>query len=525
MSTTETRPNADGASLFFGDARACKEWLANLPVTNVAQSQSSLLDGLRVFNRADFEPLERLKCLELLRDRVAFMLAELRTRHFSKPLPLASGDAAAWANARLVLEEMEAGYRRCACESALGQHAALVAQRVIRYLGAQMLLHGIVYKGFDPALWTRLHQHYAACEEARIVSEPVRDSLESEATPSSVMEAYARVVLMQAAGLNEMGPQQVAFAESLLRLWSRKIAVHEPGSVGTPMAICPLVVDLDKARGAEAAPGDALAGSQRVIDTEELGRSIRRRVRALQAGEDVASLGLPAEVAGVDPLQALQRLGRRWAEPAPREAAGKAPGEAQAGLASGLADIHFFLTGGKSFEAPDKERELSRQEQNDIAVFGRVTQRTQSMMVAPQSFTLERWDVVDESLDAVRLRRRSSATKPVAVGRIVALRFGEAGPFRVGTIRSIADDPEGMFVTVGLYPGEPEATAVRGPKSAWSQGIALPANAKLGVASTLLMPGGSAVRGRSVYFWQEGAVEVRAAEVERGADYDRVTMS
>jgi hypothetical protein len=40
------------------------------------------------------------------------------------------------------------------------------------------------------------------------------------------------------------------------------------------------------------------------------------------------------------------------------------------------------VTGGKVFEQPDKKRELTRQEKQDIEVFGRVTERTHSRMVA-----------------------------------------------------------------------------------------------------------------------------------------------
>ena len=37
----------------------------------------------------------------------------------------------------------------------IGRHAPLMMQRVVRYLGAQMLFHAMVYRRFDPALWLR----------------------------------------------------------------------------------------------------------------------------------------------------------------------------------------------------------------------------------------------------------------------------------------------------------------------------------------------------------------------------------
>jgi hypothetical protein len=520
-----TSPTAEAPSLFFSDARGCKAWLADLAVTHAAQSQSTLLDALRVFNRAAFEPLERLKCLELLRDRIAFMIGELCQRQFSKPAPLGAADAAAWNNARMVLEEMEQGYRRSLGEPGLEAHGALITQRLVRYLGAQMMLHAAVYRRFDAALWSRLHQQYATAEAAGLCAARVKDSLEGEGGVSSVMESYAGAVLLQAAGLHEKSPAQAAFAEALVRLWARKVAVLAPSAMESGAPLCPIVVDLAKAEGPEAVPRDALQPTQRVIETEPLVKSIKRRIRALQSGEDVASLGLPVEAGGVDPLLALQHLARRWGEPAPREAPRTPAKQPAAAVAFGLADIHFFLSGGKAFEQPGQERELSRQEKEDIAVFGRVTQRTQSMMAPTQSVTLEPWDAVDEALGIVRLKRRAAATKGVAVGRLVAIRLGDSAPLAVGMVKALDDEPDGFFMTVALFPGKPEPAAVRGAKPPWSQGLALPAVEALAVPASLVVPAAMAFRGRSVYFWKDGPVEVRAPELlERGTDFDRVAV-
>lgn len=534
MTTTPTATEAP--SLFFTDARACKAWLNALPVTNAVQAQSTLLDALRVFNRAEFDALERLKCLELLRERNAFMLAEQRQRHFTKSLPLSPADSAAWSAALNVLEEIEAGYRKCQSEASLDAHAALVAQRILRYIGAQMLHHATIYRPFDSALWTRLHQQYAAAEKAGHAAERVKDSLESE-SGSSVMEAYARAVLLQAAGLAQLMPPQIAFAEAVLRQFMRKVQVLDRPAAESPSSVLPVVVDLSQARGPEPALREALSASQRVIDIEGLSRSVRRRLRALQSGDDVASLGLPPEVSAVDPQHTLQHLARHWGESGARSAAtpAAAPSSPTAGLVYGLGDIHFFLSGGKAFEAPGKERELSRQEKEDIAVFGRVTERTQSIMAAagrtggmaasPHTFTVEPWDVIEESVESVKLKRGAKATKTVAVGRLVALRLGDRAPFVTGIVREIVNAPDSLTMTVAAFPGKPEPTAVRATTSQWAPGLVLPPVEKLGVPRTLLVPAGVAFRGRPIFAWEGEAKQAKVHEIlDHGADFDRVTL-
>src|ERR1700682_2848939 len=64
-------PSTRNGALVFGDARICKEWLNALPLGNIPQAQTLVLEALRALNGAEFDSLERLKCLELIRDKVA----------------------------------------------------------------------------------------------------------------------------------------------------------------------------------------------------------------------------------------------------------------------------------------------------------------------------------------------------------------------------------------------------------------------------------------------------------------------
>src|SRR6185437_3213141 len=105
------------AALAFDDARGCKDWLAALPLTNIPQAQNLVLEALRALNAADVTPLERLKCMELMRDKIAFLQGEQRSRYFGKTLPLSPNDSTAWTTGAQLLAEMEQGYRKCLAQA------------------------------------------------------------------------------------------------------------------------------------------------------------------------------------------------------------------------------------------------------------------------------------------------------------------------------------------------------------------------------------------------------------------------
>ncbi len=409
----------------------------------------------------------------------------------------------------------------------------LMMHRIIRYIGAQMLFHAMIYRRFDPALWLRLHELLLAAERGGFEDERVKDSLESEDGVSSVHEAYVHVVLTQAAYLSEMTAPQIDLLEALLRMWARKVhIIVDPPAVVETGAAFPLAVDLSKPIGARPLHADDRQPTHRVLDVEGLSKSIRRRLKGLQAGEEPLSVGLPAEASAIDALAQLGRLHKLWCEGAPPRPPAKIPEEKTAVLAFGLPEIHFFVTGGVVFEQPDKSRELTRQEKDDLAVFGKVTERTQQMRVADYNFELETWGVVDEMLGAWRLQRPPTASKGVAIGRVLALRLGAAAPFFVGMVHALVQETDGRIViTVALFPGKPEPIAVRAADSRnrqgsnWSQGFRLPALERLGIPESLVVPTGIASRGRGVEIWAGGAKESTVYEIlERGTDFDRVTV-
>jgi hypothetical protein len=284
----------NATALAFTDSRGCKDWLGALPLTNIPQAQSMVLEQMQALNEAGVGALDRLKCLELLRDKIAFLQGEQRSRYYGKTIPLSPNDANAWTTGAALLDELEKGYRKCLTEARSGgdaaSHEALIAQRLMRYIGAQMLFHAVVYRRFDPALWTRLHDLYSEAEKSGIAATAVRDTLEGESGNSSVAETYTQVVLLQAAFLSEMTAPQVDFAEALLKLWSRKVQLLTAPPAGDAPAGCARDRSGEADRRAPQ-PRPDLGAGQRIVETTELSKSMRRRIQGLQSGEDVATLG------------------------------------------------------------------------------------------------------------------------------------------------------------------------------------------------------------------------------------------
>jgi cyclic-di-GMP-binding protein len=531
-------PSQKPATLFFEDARSCKNWLKEIPLTNIAQAQQNLLDAIRIMNRSnDFIPLERLTCMELLRDKVAFLLGEQRSRYAGKTVPLANTEYAAWTISKSLINAMEEGYRRCWADATgedgpLNAHAALILQRTIRYIGLQMLICGFVYRRFDPQLWIRLHAQWMEAEQRQLTDARVKDSVGSADGNSNVAQAYTAVLLGQLANVHELSPRQIDFVDSVMKRFGHKVYVAREVALN-PQGLAP-VIDLFDHKGAKFVANAFPADHLRMLEVGDLSRSLRRRIKRLAEGEEPEAVDLPGEWSGHDTMVQLKRLHQLWCESGSTHPAPSVPQETEAILAFGITESHFLLS-GDLFEQPDVKRELTRQERNDIAMFGKVSESTIRAKYANFNYGTETWHIVNESRGIFRVARPPNSPHGVAIGALMAMKVGKDSPFYLGVIRELVEDPEGSItVTIGVLPGKPEAIAVRssdlGHRAAatYAQGFRLPPTEALKIPETLVIPHGLVQKGRGidVFHPSHGSpTQVRLAEfIERGLDFDHVML-
>ena len=541
---TPTSPIYKPGSLFFTDARSCKDWLKVVPLTSVSQAQQKLLDALRILNRStDFVALERLTCLELLRDKVSFLLGEQRLRYVGKTLPLSNIDLAAWNVSTALLTEMESGYRRCyqdaQSESAvLGAHTALIIQRIVRYIGLGMLMSGFIYRRFDTSIWMRLHLQWVEAEARGVTEVRVKDSIGTLDGYSSVEQAYIAVLLGQLANIHELGPREINFVDTVMKRFTQKVTIgtsdvndgrRQPNAQGLALG-----VDLLSNTGAQFHAGADATEHMRFIDTGELSRSLRRRAKKLAEGAEPSTLDLPADWTPTDAYTQLARLHRLWCEGNVVRASPAMADHTEAIVVFGIAETHFFLS-GDLFEQPDVQRELTRHEMNDIKMFGRVSESTIRARYAEFNYGSETWPIIEEPRGLLRVSRPVNSTRGVAIGKLVGVKLGKAGEFYLSMIRELAEETPGHFtVTLALLPGKPEPVSVRSSDNmartaTYSQGFRLPPMEALGTAETLVIPARMAQRGRGVDIFHQGHGSPKQVQVldfvMRGDDFDLITLS
>jgi len=516
----------------FADAASCKAWLEHVPLANVATAQYQLLSQLEEFNRFPASAAVRLAVHETMREAVNFVQIEQAKRFTNRALPMAEAEATVFEDTKDLWEQMRMGYLRCLDSAVNGEagmrsQAALICQRALAYSGLRMFHHYRAYREVGGEDWHGLHEVYATAERLAITDEPVKDFLNRDVHDTSPRIAYARAALMAMANPNELSQRQLTFVAFLLERWAVKLDVlDEPVDEGEGLP--PLVADLAGDRCPERVEGK-VGGEARYLDTRKLAKSLRNRVGLLRKGEAPSKLALGEDCVQPSCEQLLVFLYRQWCQHKPGRSLDRKQAGATAEACSELPAIHYYLT-GRAFRQPGDQKELTQKQRDEIATFGRVSTREEDDYSEAHGFTLERWQIEDESAQGLRMvRRAADLGRRYTHGQLVVVRPADAKSFMLGQLRWLMAAENGdLHAGLKLLPGIPAGTAVR-PTGLNVQvekfvpALSLGAVQALSAPPTLVLPVGWYKPGRIVEVFGEVSQRVKLSElVERGSDFERV---
>ncbi len=513
----------------FTSARTCRDWLAVQPLSNAPHAQGLMLRQLNLLNRYALPAAERLKILELMRDPINFVQTESARKFAGRPLPLGTSEQAGMDANRSLWQALQTGYLHCleACLQGDGDiqpHAALVAQRAIGALRAELL---DIYRAPmepPPTLWQNLHRIYGAAERLGVADNPTSDTLQTKHPLGSVTTAYAQALLLHRASPYQLSARQLMQVWQWLQRWGKKVTVLSAAPLEP--RVPPLIVDLASDQPETSLPHDG--GDLRWLDLSGLSRSIKKRIVHLQRGESPASLGLGDDCQQPACGNLLKHLYQHWFKGGATRQHQRRVGNGVCRLVTGFDALHYYLS-GKPFRQPGESVELTSQQHEEIATLGRVSTRQNEGFSVAQGYATEEWQMLDESPVGLRLSRSlGQAGARIGGGQLVAVQPDGTRSFLLAVARwSRIAGGRDLQTGVQILPGAPQAVAVRGTglsaaNEKYRHGFLLPPVASLTEPETVVVPAGWFRTGRVIELYTDSPRQVRLTRLlDRGSDFER----
>jgi len=514
-------------SLPFRDASGCKAWLSTLPLTDVPRAHTAVEEVVDSLNLTELSGFERLKIMELIRDKVAFLQDSVVAGFAGKPLPLSNKNLDVWEGADTLWQRMQQGYRYCLSKVANGdeatsKHFALIVERCLRYTGLQILHHGLIHREVPERLLEDLHALFHYARKRGVDDVKVKDSLDGYRGVATPMQAYVRALLIDAARVSLLTQNELMAVDALLKRWAAKVVISQLPPVGNNGAL--RCTNLTGARGLWKPHKDATESEGMIfLDLRDVSESLRRRIRKLAAGTPSSELNLPPAFAHVAAAPLLGHLYRAWCEGSSQEPLSQPMRESCEVAAS--FDVLYHSLAGKPFEVPRQLEELGMLEAQQLAVFGKVTNRAPVESVVTAS-PVEAWEIEGIGADHIRMRYPAGGKVSVALQQLIGYRRASMSSYELGVIRGLTDQSTaGILVELSPLPGgnQPEAVIVRSKDTTFIAAFRLhPADTS--APMSLLLPCG---------VYQQGKVmEVRSDLIhmyrlkgltQRGVNFDWVS--
>jgi len=539
MLTLPLDPTDDRAKPAFKDAASCAQWLGQLQLTNLQQAHKKLRAQLDEFNRFPMRGLERLQTLELLRETISHVQEDYAKKLVAKALPLSDMELSVFQAIAGLWQGMVTGYQRClqgyvAGDKQLAPYGALLCQRCLTYGGLEILEFLRVGYEFEGKLWQQMHALYAFAEEQELHLTEVEDELNKYARKSSCRTIYIKTLLAAHAHPEELSRGQLQLLEQWLLQWSAPLSLEQNYAASKGNDAPPLAVDLEGKLGLQPVSQVKQRGNNlRFLAMVPLSKLLRVKTILLQQGQTPKQLELGNSLSAPACAEMLTQLHKHWCEGRPERMAERRNAAGEILACYGLEGIYAHVS-NKPFRQQAKGGNISNEARNQIATFGRVLSDTNRHDLAKLGFSMDVWQIEDESILGARLLRQETEGSRLSTKQIIATRHDDAKVCTIGTIAWLTVTQAGQLrAGIRYLPGTPQAISVKptGVGAAASGGasaaLLLPAMPRLKIPASLIIPRNLFQTGRILEMTtSEGEKQnvKMGISVERGMDYERISF-
>ena len=453
MALSLTVPNSERvlAKEIETNPKKARAWIGSLPLTKTFDAAKLVTQTIDALNNAKMSGDDRTALLDVYRPVIAVLLEELEAIYAYSVLPLPAKQRESFELARELLAQCATAYKMRLLEKP-AKLMMFNAKKplpgatywAMYYLQLQLLQS---YKAYYPApigVWQELYSLHQYADEQGMLGE----TGDAE-TKSTLHEMYTDVLMIALADPYRLMFKEVDKVQEILRQNRGLIDIRTSNENLNLQRLFIAALDSDQppkvlVPGMPPPTGQIL----RLIDPTRLVDKLQQRNRAQTGAGNNNSAAKSRATHDLADLQ--QRLVRLWGDP-PKRQFRRNPGDASIALCGGIKGIAYF-TELAANEDPQADAQAIRD--GDTIPLLKIPKDPMSQMVG-----VEQWQVLNQSVNGLRLYRESGGTVGVTVGEVVGVRFVGGRSWNVGVVRWLTA-LKGEALEFGVELIAPAATSI-----------------------------------------------------------------
>ena len=418
------------------------EWANLLRPTQIEKTSSLLYAALPEINRLITSAESRLEMLEHLRPYVQHTLNGLTKHYLHTPIALSKDAQKSAIVSQALQKHMVDGYILCIKELLASKkrkgkedNLALCLHRAITGLGLLFLRGYQIYTQTPKNLWLAMHTLFRVADMHELLDTKITDDTQRTTKLSSIQEVYMSAILLFSARPHQLNQNDIRAIYDVLGEWASLVKFELGLSEDPDNFYC---VNLDSDFGPLYKTRiDELDALIIELDLRPLLSQLnKQRGESRTKTETVEDIGAPSiELPKEITAPILEHLVEVWSNIAQRKQERRAI-QVTADMCVGLADCHYYLSGGQDFS--DFVRSTSPNNQVENAQSSGFTPRD-SFAEEEQGFDMpiNRVEIQNVSQGGYCVMWNSSNPIKVESGNVIGLREFGKRVWSLGIVRWI----------------------------------------------------------------------------------------
>jgi len=269
----------------------------------------------------------------------------------------------------------------------------------------------------------------------------------------------------------------------------------------------------------------------RYLELGRLGAMLAQTIAGLRNGKSPAELALGADLRRPDCENLLLLLNTQWCGVGSGRTEERSPSSLKVMVSMQIAAMHFHLS-GRAFRQPGAR--LSKREEDDMQMFGHVSERTEKALLSQRSGALETWEIINHSRSGILgMCRQPDAATRISHNQLLGLRTATGKTFYLGTVQRLLIDESGA-VSIGLrvIPGTPQPIAARIPGvvtvdgNKYDRALLMPADDTRKIPASLIMAPSAYQPNRHVDLYIDTQKPAKLTSLlDKGINFERTTFA
>ena len=468
--------------------------------------------------------------LENARKPVAFVADELSRHYLGKPLPLGDAEEICFQKVLALWLKMVKAYAHCAQldeQDASDLRTATFLFRCIHYTGMAIVEHQRARREYPWGLWLELHGYYASAEEWEVATLPLAGNPDApELRNTHCLAAYIGFLLVDMAGCYSLSAREQALVRRWAMLWAPLVGLHRVRAGDElPRQLVDLMHDAALRPRQDCLKTEYI----RRLDTARLALQIKQVKEQLRRHVPPSRLALGEDCSSGQCLALLNLLANPWSQTQSERRFRRRAASGVTRVCSGFDEMYYYIA-GKPFEQPESNRIYSRREYETLFAFRYQENPQQTLQIQQNQlgFSVDTWEVLNESANGFRLLRNTGGRK-MTHGQIIGLSPQGSETFLLARVAWLTQEKNGGLITgIETLPGTPQVTSVRMTEPGSEQdgkyhpAFLLPSTPS-SPEPTLLLPPGWYRPGRFLELFTDKAWQIQLAHVvDDGPDFELV---